>query len=348
MLPDISPNIEIFTENGEKYSVFNQKTGKTYLIGKLEYYVLRHLDGTKTLEDLKSMVGNLTEQQIRLLIEQFEKIGFIRGEEPKRKFNLIKMRKGLFNGNRLINPQKYIWKFLNFSIIYLSVPIFLLGLFYALLNYEMASLFTTGNIFTPDALLLIPFILIVLSLHEMGHAVVARCNGVNVPEIGIMLYWFMPCAYTNLSSITFQKKRIKRIVILLAGILVNLQLAGICLLLLSVLPSSVHIYLGWAAIANISLILMNTLWVIKLDGYFILEQLLEMKRLREKSFSFLKESILKISVMFKTRKTTKYDGNYVGMGHKLDHIVYMLYAVLACVYIPVLIGSLVIRLINIL
>lgn len=46
-----------------------------------------------------------------------------------------------------------------------------------------------------------------LMIHELSHTIAARHYGVNVPEIGIMLYFFIPCAYTNISGINLLKSK---------------------------------------------------------------------------------------------------------------------------------------------
>lgn len=341
--PCISPYIEAYSEINKKISVYNKKTGKTYLLGDMEYDILRNLDGTKSLSELTAYSRGLNEQQLALLIEQFERIGFIHGKEPKSRLNIIKLRKGLVNGNRLINSQSLAWRIVNIIIVYLSLPLFILGCHIAARNMNIVAVILANNLMTPRAFIMLPFMLFMLVLHELGHAVVARCNGVNVPEIGVMLYWFMPCAYTNLSGITFLKSRGRRLIVLMAGSFTNFMLSGICLLLLEIVPPGVHEFLIWCAVSNITIIIMNMVFFIKLDGYFILEELMEVKNLRRNAFSYIAASLTRVlSPLRKAGRQRRYKGRYLETGDRsiLDNSVYIYYTVLSGIYVLIILAAL--------
>lgn len=341
-LPCINPNLEVYSEVNGRISVFHKKLLKTYSLGKNEYNVLKNLDGVKTIEDISKSSKIFSVAEVTFLIEQFEKLGFIKGKEIKKKHSILKIKKPLINGNRIINPKNLIWKIINFILIYLSIPLMVLGIIVNLPDFPQITQRVQGNLFTPGALLLVPVSLIVLSLHEMGHAVVARCFGVNVPEIGIMLYWFMPCAYTNLSGITFLEQRWKRILSLFAGILVNVLLMGTSLLLLHAVPDHLYDFVLWFAVSNLSIIFVNLLIFIKLDGYFLLEELLSFKGLRKKAFLYVKSTVFGPIARRKSagKGRTKYKGSMLESDQSsLDHIVYSLYVIFSCLYIPLILLS---------
>lgn len=46
-----------------------------------------------------------SEAEVGYLVRQFEKIGFLHGQEPPKKLNLIRIKKPLVNGNRMIHPE---------------------------------------------------------------------------------------------------------------------------------------------------------------------------------------------------------------------------------------------------
>lgn len=347
--PCISPYIEAYSEINKKVSIYNKKTGKTYLLGDMEYDILCNLDGTKSLSDLAVYSKGLNEQQLSLLIGQFERIGFIRGKEPKSRLNIIKLRKGLVNGNRLINSRRLAWRVVSIIITYCSLPLFIFGCYIAARNINIVAVILANNLMTPRAFILLPFILFMMTLHELGHAVVARCNGVNVPEIGVMLYWFMPCAYTNLSGITFLKSRGSRLIILMAGSFTNFMLSGICFLLLEVLPAKTHEFLLWCAVSNLTIIIMNMVFFIKLDGYFILEELMEVKNLRKNAFTYIAASLKRVlSSLGRAGRARRYGGRYLDMGNRslLDNSVYIYYTVLSGIYVLIIISALILGVYN--
>lgn len=334
--PCVNVNLDIYHEINGKISIFHRSTGKTYVIGSKEYSVLKELDGTKSINKIaEDSVYSVDE--LNYLIQYFEKLGFIKGFDVKAKFNLIRMKKPLVNGNKLINPETAVWKILNFIILYFSIPLFLLGCLVNINNGHEILNNITNNLLSPGTLIVLPITLVMLSLHELGHAVVARCLNVNVPEIGFMVYWFMPCAYTNLSGINFLDARKKRILCLVAGMFVNVLLAGIGLLLLPFMSGYAYRFTLWLAVSNLGIILMNLVVFLKLDGYFLLEEFVGMKGLRKQSFDYLRNAIRNISIksiMIRRRNlkyrtvVTKDDLPFI------DRMIFIFYAVCSALYLP--------------
>lgn len=338
--PCISSNIEMYEEKNGKISVFNKVTGKTYAIGIAEYKVLCNMDGTNSIEELSIISEKYSVDSLNKLIIQFKKIGFLKGSYEGKKINILKIKKGLFNGNKIINPSNIICKIATIIIIYCSIPIFILGLLGIIKDISKIREILLRGIFTPRFFVIIPYTLLVLSLHELGHAVVARTMGANVPEIGVMIYWFMPCAYTNLSGISFIENKYKRILALSSGIFVNLFLSGIGMIVLKYISDKYYTLVLWFSMSNFSIVIANLLVFLKLDGYFILQELLEIKSLREKSFAYLKSKVANRLIILRTNKerNIKYNSEIIfSNDDKLEDVIYIIYGFLAIIYIPVLI-----------
>lgn len=336
--PCANTNLDINFEANGKISVFHRGSGKTYVIGAGEYSVLRELDGTKDLGMIAACT-QYSEAEVGYLVRQFEKIGFLHGQEPPKKLNLIRIKKPLVNGNRMIHPEKLIWRILNFLILYFSFPVLILGL--AVNAGQAAQILSSiqNDLMQPRMLIVLPITLLVLSLHEMGHAIVARCLHVNVPEIGLMLYWFMPCAYTNLSGIVFLEKRSHRLLALFAGLFVNVMLAGIGLLLLPVTAGTAYAFCLWFAVSNLSIILVNLVVFLKLDGYFILEECVGMKGLRRNAFAFVKNSIGSFVSRIQMNRARKLKYTAVKTKQEvsfMDKMIYVFYVIFSCIYLPMI------------
>lgn len=336
----ISPSIELFSETNGRVSVFTKGSGKLYALGKREYEILISLDGTKTAGELSRTHGISEPLQVEKLIDQFKKLGFLKGTEQKRRQSLWKLRKGLVNGNKLVNPEKLVWKILYNILVWGTIPVFLIGCYLILPHLQIVMGTIVEGAFSPNILLLLPMVLAMLSVHELGHVLVARMQNVNVPEVGIMLYWFMPCAYTNLSGITFLKSKGKRMLCLFAGILTNIFIAGVCLIIVALSASPATEFLAWLALANISLVFVNLQLFIKLDGYFIMQEFLGMNRLRETAFSellLLLRGSRRISGERQKYSVRSYD---IEGGAELRKTVLYLYSVASALYIPILLMSL--------
>lgn len=74
------------------------------------------------------------------------------------------------------------------------------------------------------ATLILPFILLmmlVVSMHELGHAFTLKHYGGIVPEIGLMFMCLMPGCYTNTTDSYCLVKRRQRALVVGAGVLVQ-------------------------------------------------------------------------------------------------------------------------------
>jgi len=122
-------------------------------------------------------------------------------------------------------------------------------------------------------------------LHELGHGLAVKAWGGEVHECGINLLVFMPVPYVDASaSWAFRDKR-RRALVGAAGILVELFLAALGFLVwLSVEPGIVQeMALNVALIGSISTLLFNGNPLLRFDGYYVLEDLVEVPNLASRS-----------------------------------------------------------------
>lgn len=335
--PVISERIDVFLNKDGSVEVFNKINKKSYRLGKKEYGVLKELDGTNTCADLSKKIECFSYEMIENLISKFEKMGFIKGKEEKSKFNILKIRLRIMNPNAVLKPENLLVKLVYFFIMYLSVPLFLIGVFMNIKELDLIVTRIQNNIVSPTVIVIIPLFFIVLGLHEIGHAVVARYNGMNVAEFGFMIYWFMPCAYTNLNGLAFVEKRRKRLSILFAGVLVNIALVGIGLIFLRFVEGSIYNFVLWFSLSNFTICFTNMIVFLKYDGYYILEQFIEVKNLRESSFLYLK-------TLYKRKKhkyaMNQFNGEIINNEYNsnpLENGVYLMSGILSYMFIGIIV-----------
>lgn len=120
-------------------------------------------------------------------------------------------------------------------------------------------------------------------IHELGHACVAHHHGVRVGRAGIMFFMFAPLAYVDVTDAWKLPKRTSRMVIALGGVYFEL----IC--------ASVAIWTWWwfqggwvgnlAAqiffIAGPATLLVNANPLLRLDGYYVVSDLVDIPNLRD-------------------------------------------------------------------
>ena len=114
-------------------------------------------------------------------------------------------------------------------------------------------------------------------IHELGHAVASMTYGANCKQIGVMLLFFMPTLYCDVSAAWRLESRTQRIVISAAGVYVELMiglLAAICWALSS--PGIVNmVSFQLMALCGIGTVLINGNPLMRYDGYYILSDLLD-------------------------------------------------------------------------
>lgn len=206
----------------------------------------------------------------------------------KEKINILKIKIPVFKNivaSKIKISQIKIRKVVNVLEL-LCIPMFIIGLVCIGINLETikAEILLIGDMGNKKLMLSIVVVFAISTLfHEVGHLLAALSEDLLIGEIGFMLYWFMPCAYTTICGISLVDNKHRRLRILMSGINMNLFISGIFLVIMSVINKFKMIML-LAIGVNMFLALSNLLVFLKLDGYYVLEQLLEIKNLREKSF----------------------------------------------------------------
>ncbi len=342
----IGNHIEAFPLEDDRLQIFNRNTGKTYTLGKSESFVFQLLNGTNSVDDVLHNCPYYNKQEIEALIKAFSDIGFF--DKEKTIFNPFKIKLRLFNPNKLIKTESIITKLSHYAILFICPIIFIASIiahqaiikdslyFY---SQAMAGMADLG---VADWLLVAFFSLLCLALHECAHMVSARRYGVNVPEIGVMLYFLIPCAYTNISGINLIKSKIQRLIILASGSLVNFAVIGTCNIIMCTATSKMVVsYSAAVALANIGTIIMNMMVLLKFDGYYALEVILGEPKFRDNALNFI---IVFIKTIFSRNKTEKNKFKQIlnAQENILRHIVYGVYFVFSVGYIPIILTNTVI------
>lgn len=332
--PIVGSHIEMYPF-GDKMSLFNRSTGKTYVIGTNEAKAISLFDGKRTVEEISRDSGIYSVEDIKNLIEAFSGIGLFKAD--KRKQRWFKVKLPVFNPNKLFRKDSVITRVLfalvmygSFAFLIAGITVCTAGVFGWLPRANTADqiIHEFSHMGVGEWVIIVTASVICLMLHELGHTIAARRYDVNVPEIGIMLYYFVPCAYTNISGINLLASRKKRISVLLAGTFVNLGLIGLSYILIGFADAhTAAVFLGIIA-ANAVTIFTNGMIFIKHDGYYIAEILLDEPMLRDNAMNHLKKLIIEHK-----NKTTS------DRPDALAHIMYLTYAVVSLIYIPILIAG---------
>jgi len=119
-------------------------------------------------------------------------------------------------------------------------------------------------------------------VHELGHAAACRRIGVACGEIGVMLFAGVPCPYCDVSLVSRSDSVWHRAGVMLAGIYVELVLATVATVVWWASgPGPVQaIALNVMIVCGASTVLFNANPLMRLDGYYVLSDLVGTANLR--------------------------------------------------------------------
>ena len=125
--------------------------------------------------------------------------------------------------------------------------------------------------------------LVLKLVHECGHAVCARHHGVRVGRMGVMFFLLAPLAYVDVTDAWKLVRRRDRIQIALAGVYLELILGATAAWIwwLSPVGAAKHFAAQVFLVAGPATLLVNANPLLRLDGYYVLSDLLEIPNLRQ-------------------------------------------------------------------
>jgi putative peptide zinc metalloprotease protein len=150
------------------------------------------------------------------------------------------------------------------------------------------------SVLSPDNLFLLYAGLILgKTLHEFGHAYFCKRFGGEVHVMGIMLMIFTPIPYVDVSSSWGFRSRWQRVLVGLAGMIVEVFVAAIATFIwANTGPGVVHnLMYNMMFVASVSTVVFNINPLLRYDGYYILTDLIEMPNLYQRSMRQLRHLV---------------------------------------------------------
>lgn len=150
----------------------------------------------------------------------------------------------------------------------------------------------SDGVFAPDNWLwLLVAWLGLKGVHELAHGLVCQRYGGRVAQTGVILAFFAPLAYVDVTSCWSFTSRWRRIHVAAAGMYVELLLASAAVFLWTRVESDVlsHLLYNVIIMASVSTLLFNANPLMKFDGYYILSDLLQQPNLYSRSSAAVQE-----------------------------------------------------------
>ncbi|HLO87527.1 MAG TPA: M50 family metallopeptidase [Nostocaceae cyanobacterium] len=237
-------------------------------------------------------------EYLQYLVQILAFKGFLEGTEPAKPKKRFSPSQLLFFKFRLFNPDKWLTVHIDkirfiftsyFGFLLCSIVAFAVAIGIS----RQGEINTVGqqiwssygsNLIFPFALLM----MVVISIHELGHAFTLKHYQGSILEMGLMFICFLPGAYTNSTDAYGLVKRKQRALVIAAGVICQVVIWAIALIIWSVSLRGSWLYttsylLMVAAQFTLALNL-NPLY--KFDGYYILEALTGINHLRQRAFQF--------------------------------------------------------------
>jgi len=307
---------------GKTYYVIKDPiTRKFFRLKEPEYFITQNLDGAKSNQEIiqefeRKFQVKLDLTTLESFLNRLEKLGFLEGEISQRELSKLQyeaekkkslLRKILFIKIKAFDPDKFLDKLLKkFRFVYtkgflvFSLFAIFLALVVTISNWEDAG-YSFKKLFALTTIVKLWLAIFLIALvHELGHALTCKYFGGEVHEIGFLLIYFQPAFFTNVSDAWMFKEKRKKLLVSWTGIYIHLFLWACVTLLWRItdLETQLNSFLFVVMITSGILIIFNFNPLIKLDGYYLLSDWLEIPNLRKKAFGYLgsvlKNKILKV------------------------------------------------------
>lgn len=299
--PKIKDDLQVQTQTveGVSYYVVKEPAGGKFIrLREPEYFLLNSLDGQHTSatlaeEFVRTYNMQITADAIDKFVEQLGRLGFLEGDDvttaPASKSVLfIKLK--AFNPERLLAwlyPRTK-WLFSAPAVV-AQVMVTILGALVFFANiaqfpFNLNRLLSASGIVT-----IIASVFLLITFHEFAHALACVRYGGKVREMGFLLLYFQPCFYCNLSDAYLFKRRRERIIVNLVGIFFQMVMWALFAILWRYTKDGYFLNQVFYLTAAVSFatLLFNLNPAIKLDGYYLLADYLQIPNLRKKAFTYI-------------------------------------------------------------
>ena len=292
------------------YTVKDPIGGKYFRLREPEYWLISQFDGRTTSDEIAQRFRdkfnlNISGSDVSQFAVALDGLNFLENSRSEQALSRVGMRaerersladKILYLRIKAFKPGRFLetltklyrpfhrpfWFALEWIIILAGLIV--LAVNSTAFEVNLLEVWNLGSI-----ALLILSLFILVSLHEFAHAVVCRLYGGEVREIGFLLLYFQPCFYCDLSDAWLFPKKSQRLAVTLAGPYLQLVLLAVSVLLWRLTVPGVFLNeLAWMLVTvNWINFLFNFNPLIKLDGYYLLSDWVDIPNLRRKSFTYL-------------------------------------------------------------
>ncbi len=293
------------------YVLHNQATGRYHRVNAQAFELVGRLDGRLSVDEiwqsLLQQQGDVapTQHDVIRILGQLTDAGLVQAEvtpdvrqmmdmgedrlrrERRSRLNPLSFRLGLFNPSALLERlYPRVKRVFTLSGLAWWAWLILLGFFGLVLNWADVRSYGQLHFMTPRFLAMVWVMYPVMkAIHELGHALMLRRFGCEVPEVGVNFFMFVPMPYVDASASNKLSSRAQRALVAAAGIMVELALAALGLALWLAVEDGLVRELAFTlmTLGGLSTLLFNGNPLMKFDGYFVACDALDLPNLAQRS-----------------------------------------------------------------
>lgn len=306
--------IEIERPLGSRWRVRDPLSLAYHEFGSDERFLLQQFDGRRSLAEIREAYDRqfapqrIRPQRLAQFASQAHSSGLLLSSGPQQAQRLLEREqrgRGLkiwsratsllfcklpgFDPTRLLD-RLVPWLSWCFSPLAM-IGVILAGILLALLMIgraaEVAARLPSSEQFLQagNVVLLVLAFAVVKIIHELAHGIACRRVGAQCREMGVMLIALMPCLYCEVTDTWMIANRWKRILVSAAGMYAELAVGIVCGYLWLMASDGVvaSVLLNVMIACTVSTLLFNLNPLLKLDGYFILSDVVGVPNLHQRS-----------------------------------------------------------------
>jgi multidrug resistance efflux pump len=342
------------TREGTFFVFKDPLTSRFFRFREAEHFIARQLDGAAPVESIRQNVEErfgspLALETLQGFIETLRRLGLLEPEihEARRvartergsiakqgaiRGSLLYLRTKAFDPHLLLSRLKGKLRiFFTPYFVVCSALVIVSGLAVTAVNWSDITR-DFRSLWRFDALLLAwSTVLLVTAAHEFAHGLTCARFGGQVHEMGFMLIYFQPAFYCNVSDAWLFPEKSHRLWVTFAGAYFEIFLWALATLIWRIVEP--HNWLSFFALVVMATSGVKTIFnlnpLIKLDGYYLLSDYLEIPNLRQKALEYWG------SLLRRLRGST-----LQGMEEatRRERRIYLVYGLLAVVYSYWLLG----------
>lgn len=340
--PRLAADVEIAKQRDGQRQVFitgSASVGRHLLLRETEHQILRLLGGSITpaevCAEFKQRYGRtLPLQALAKFLSKLDETGILagvraQGYEPP----VLQMSNQFYTRFKLFDPDPLFARMLPWlrwvwtpGFFFCTLLAMLVATLLALLNWDEVASYGWYAAREHYVAIFVIGCLISIS-HEFTHGLTCKAFGGRATEVGVlMINYFLPALYCNVSGIHLIPQRSRRLWVIAAGVWWQLIIGAFALLFWFIiapftLPSDLAFIFFIGSVVDV---IFNANPLIKLDGYYFLSQWLRMPNLMDRSRAYWRGVLKRMLFGERNREAARYD--------RRERTIYLVFGLLSFTY----------------